>query len=403
MVPIRSPFAGLDAARYELPSPIARRLVTPVLCIHEAPARRNIARIVALCGGDPSRWRPHLKTTKSPLVWSWLLEAGVRHFKCATLCEARVFAELTAERGLDDVDLLVAQPLVGAPLQRLGALARAHPRLRLGVLSEDPVAAGGAPAELGLFIDVNLGLDRTGIPHRDWPLVQAVAAACGARLRGLHAYEGLVDTDPAGRRARCAERYDELARMVDGLHRARTPVAELVTSGTPTFLDALAHPGFASSARGGSLGSTLHRVSPGTVVLHDARSALDVPELELEPAALVLARVVSHPRPDRATCDAGSKSLAAETGDPCAFALSHPWLAASRPSEEHLPLDLRPDAAAHRSLPARGELVSLVPTHVCPTVNHFDEAWLVAEEGSLSRLAIAARGHPLEGLEALVD
>jgi len=32
-------------------------------------------------GGDAGRWRPHLKTTKMPVVWREALLAGVRHFK----------------------------------------------------------------------------------------------------------------------------------------------------------------------------------------------------------------------------------------------------------------------------------------------------------------------------------
>ena len=39
--------------------------------------------------GAPQRWRPHVKSTKSPLVWREIVRAGVRRFKCATLREAR--------------------------------------------------------------------------------------------------------------------------------------------------------------------------------------------------------------------------------------------------------------------------------------------------------------------------
>ena len=58
--------------------------------------------------------------------------------------------------------------------------------------------------------------------------------------------------------------------------------------------------------------------------LRRLRSRRGQPGLGLRPAALVLTRVVSHPAPDLATCDAGSKSIAAEAGDPCAEVLHVP-------------------------------------------------------------------------------
>jgi D-serine deaminase-like pyridoxal phosphate-dependent protein len=156
-------------------------------------------------------------------------------------------------------------------------------------------------------------------------------------------------------------------------------IGELVTSGTPSFLYAIDFPGFAE------LSPTAHRISPGTVVLHDLRSEQELDELDLQPAAVVFARVVSHPAPNIVTCDAGSKSLAAEAGDPSAFVLGHPELEPLRPSEEHLPIRV------HRGPgPRRGTPLLLVPRHVCPTVNLAEEAVLI--EGGRFRGKVAVRG-----------
>ena len=48
-----------------------------------------------------------------------------------------------------------------------------------------------------------------------------------------------------------------------------------------------------------------------------------------------------------------------------------------KPSEEHLPVKV--DASA--TVPEIGSLVYLMPRHVCPTVNNFDEAVMVAGGG----------------------
>lgn len=125
-------------------------------------------------------------------------------------------------------------------------------------------------------------------------------------------------------------------------------------------------------------------------MFHDARSAEENPDLELVPAALVFARVVSRPRPDRVTCDAGSKSIAAEAGDPCAVVLGRPELVAERPSEEHLPLRVTAGRA-----PERGETLLLVPRHVCPTVNLAEEALLVEGGRVLEAVPVSARAHDL--------
>ena len=45
-------------------------------------------------------------------------------------------------------------------------------------------------------------------------------------------------------------------------------------------------------------------------------------------AFFVFARVISAPTAESITCDAGSKSVAAEAGDPCAAAIGHPQLVA---------------------------------------------------------------------------
>ena len=165
------------------------------------------------------------------------------------------------------------------------------------------------------------------------------------------------------------------------------PVTELITSGTPSFPYALAYPAF------DRLQGTRHRVSPGTVVFHDVTSAElfeDPADHGLTPAAVVFARVVSQPGPALVTCDAGSKSIAAEAGDPVAFVLGRPDLVPRKPSEEHLPIGV-----GSGEVPARGEHLLLVPRHVCPTVNLAEQAVWIDGDAEPRVVDIAARGHDL--------
>ena len=376
------PFADLDPAAYALPTALTERLLSPALVVWLDRVRANVTRMLAHTGG-PDRWRPHVKTTKLAPVWRELARAGVHTYKCATLREAELLLVTLAEEDVPAPDLLLAYPLVGPSLSALGELAARHPEARVSVLVEDEETATrlGA-AGLSGFVDVNPGMHRTGLPHTERAAIAAVARALGPRLAGLHWYDGHLHGDPSERRAEVFAGYDALMDLLAELDASGLRFDEVVTSGTPTFLHALAYPRFRDED------APRHRVSPGTVVFHDLRSEEENPGLGLAPAALLFARVVSHPRPGHATLDAGSKSIAAEAGDPCAFVLGHPDARALAPSEEHLPLAIDP-------APPRGTGLLLVPRHVCPTVNLAEEVVLMDGGRFVGTAEVAARAHPL--------
>jgi len=376
---------------YELDAALCARVMTPALVVYEDKVRRNVTRMIDYVGGDPLRWRPHLKTTKIPDVYAMLVDAGLRAFKCATVREARCMLEVLAARGTAGADLLIAYPLQGPSLQRAGALAAQFPATDLSVLSEDPGHAAAVPEGLGVFVDVNPGMHRTGIPLAKSAHIIAVARAAGTRLRGIHFYDGHIhDDDATQRRAAAHAAYDALLGLLETLAAAGIRPGEVITSGTPTFRYALDFPGFAGGTVQGS--NALHRISPGTVVFHDFQYDELLEDVDLEPAAVVLARVVSHPREGLITCDAGSKSIAAECGNPVGFALGHPHLVGLSPSEEHLPMDV---SAMNSHVPALGSMLYLVPRHICPSVNLAEKALLVRADGQTEVVEVAGRAHDL--------
>ncbi len=377
-------FADLEPGAYELPPGLSQRLVSPALVVFMEQVRHNVRTMLAHVGA-PDRWRPHVKTTKLPAVWDELLGAGVRHFKCATAREARHLLATARAHGTPGIDLVLAYPRIGPELTLLAALADEHPASLLSVLVEDPAEVERLHPGLGVLVDVNPGMHRTGIPVDDPERILAVARAAGERFGGVHYYDGhLHEGDARQRRRDVFACYEPLMALLADFDAQGLPVAEVVTSGTPTFLQALEYAPLAERA------DTVHRVSPGTVVFHDLRSEQENEGLGLRPAALVFSRVVSHPVGGVVTCDAGSKSIAAEAGDPVAFVLGHPGLRPLTPSEEHLPLALDGEAP-----PARGSELLLVPRHVCPTVNLAEQALLIEADGSHATAAVVARAHDL--------
>ena len=159
-------------------------------------------------------------------------------------------------------------------------------------------------------------------------------------------------------------------------------VEEVISSGTPAAPFAMSFPGFENA-------SFIHRISPGTVVYNDLTSLEQLDGYGFHPAAVVLATVVSHPTENTVTCDAGHKSVSVDAGVPNCAVIGYENLHPIRPSEEHLPLQ----SADAENLPAPGEKLYLIPKHVCPTVNNFDDGLFVRDGAIESIEPVSARGH----------
>jgi len=379
------PFLELDAwdERYRVCE--VDDISTPALVIYRDQVEHNLDVTLKVLGGDAQRWRPHVKTAKLEYVMRMMTQRGIEAFKCATTLELRVAL------GAEARDVLVAYPLVGPAAARVREIADEFRDRRVSVLIENRRQAeqwGGS--RVGVFLDVNPGMDRTGIEqdHRQQvlELVRAITAM-DVKFRGLHYYDGHLGGLPLPERNVAAHRgYDELMGLAGALHEAGFEVEEVITAGTPAFPCSVSYAEFRSAR-------FRHRVSPGTVVYGDASSLAQLPaEYGYRPAALAMSRVVSHPRADVITCDAGHKTVSADAGVPTCVPLGHPELEPLSPSEEHLPMRVHGSQA-----PGIGDVLYLMPRHICPTVNNFDDA-LIVSGGRIERVErVTARGreHPL--------
>jgi D-serine deaminase-like pyridoxal phosphate-dependent protein len=290
--------------------------------------------------------------------------------------------------------VLVAYPVVSANARRVRELAEQFPRVRVSVLVEDEMhVQQWTGSSLGIFVDINPGMDRTGIAQNNTGEVLKIISAiseAGLEFRGIHYYDGhLGALDFAERRRVAHAGYDQLIQIVSEIEGKGFEV-EVITAGTPCFPCSLDYAGFASSA-------FRHRVSPGTIVYCDATSLAQLPpEYGYRPAAVVLTRVVSHPTPGIITCDAGHKSVSADAGVPTCVVMGHTELTPQAPSEEHIPMAV----ASGSTHPAIGDFLYLVPRHVCPTVNNFDQAILTSRGRIKTLVEVTARGHEAPLLES---
>jgi D-serine deaminase-like pyridoxal phosphate-dependent protein len=369
-------------ARYQVSG--IEDVMTPALVVYPEIIASNIERTVALLGGQADRWRVHIKTAKLGYTLRMMVERGIRNFKCATTLELLVACQCGA------ADVLLAYPSMGANARRVLEIAEQFPRVRLSVLVENEEQVrqwcGG---RVGIFLDINPGMNRTGIEEEHggqiFGLVRAIGTG-GLEFRGLHYYDGQHREPDERERTKAAHRgYRRLLEIVGEIERMGVRVPEVITAGTPTLPTSLSFEGFRNA-------DFIHRVSPGTVVYSDASSLAQLAEkYGYQPAVLILTRVVSRPRPGMVTCDAGHKAVSADSGVPTCVVVGHPELTPLSPSEEHLPLEVAGGPAG----PQVGEALYLLPRHICPTVNNFDDALLVRGGAIESVEKVSARGREM--------
>jgi D-threonine aldolase len=335
---------------------------SPALIIYKDRVRRNIDTLVNSID-HVNRLRPHVKTHKSPEVIRMFMAKGIRKFKCATIAEA----EMLAGAGVTDI-LLAYQP-VGPKAERLYNLVVAFPQITFSCLIDNPRTAtalstlfAGHQAILDYYIDVNVGMNRTGILPEDVPaLVQEIRNLKGLRLRGLHVYDGHIrDQDFSIRKKRCDEAFDRVARVDEQIRLLINDSLTTVAGGTPTF--------------------SVHAMrkdiecSPGTFIYWDKGYERILPEQHYLHAALVLTRVISRPTHDTVCVDLGHKSIASEnTLHDRVFFLNAPDLTPVGHSEEHMVLQTN---GMHLDV---GDVLYGVPYHVCPTIALYESTQVAVD------------------------
>lgn len=357
----------------------AQELPSPALLVYPARIDANLRRMLAIAGG-PGRLRPHVKTHKMPELIRRQRALGITKFKCSTIAEV----EMTAAAG--GLDVLLAYQPTGPNAARLVKLAKKFPNISFSTIADDAdaidllaKAAVAANIRMGVYLDVDCGMRRTGIAPspRAVELYAQIANAKGLRAAGLHVYDGHNhESDVAARAARCEADFFPVAELHRQLDRRGLFVPNVVAGGTPTFPLHARRPGV--------------ECSPGTCVLWDFGYGEKLPDLDFQLAAVLLTRVVSKPGAGRLCLDLGHKAVAAENPQPRVQFLNLPDAVPVMHSEEHLVVET-PAAAEF----AVGDCIYAVPRHICPTCALHSEVVVVEKGRATGRWAVAARDRVL--------
>ncbi|MBB4078672.1 D-serine deaminase-like pyridoxal phosphate-dependent protein [Lewinella aquimaris] len=343
---------GLDE-RYRLD--VLDEVDSPALLVFPEVIAQNIDRAVAMTDTPQGNClRPHIKTVKCREIVDMALARNITRFKCSTVSEGEMLGAAGA------AEVLLSYQLSAVKARRWRELCSLYPATEFASLIDNAVTARMLSDLFfahpqSVYIDVNVGMDRTGIrPAEVMQLLEQVVALSGIRVRGLHVYDGHIrDTETEVREVRTAAVY----REVDALRKEAGPLLgdlELVMAGSPTF------PYY--------IGKPNTTVSPGTFYLWDAGYGKQFPELPFEPAALILSRIISIIDEHTICFDLGSKAVAADPPQPRVVFPKIDHYEIRLQSEEHLVLTV-PDSRRYRV----GQAFYAIPWHVCPTVNLYEE------------------------------
>jgi D-threonine aldolase len=359
----------------------ASDLLSPGLLIYRDLVRRNLQDMIAMAQGA-ERLRPHVKTHKMAEIIRMAEALGIRKHKCATIAEA----EMVAAAGGSDV--LLSYPLTGPNLKRFALLVRGYRNTTFRATVDHPdsaralsAAMEGLERPVPVLVDLEIGMGRTGIEPGESAaeLYALVDRLPNLVADGFHAYDGQIhDSDREERRRLAREGIERTLALRERILKLGMAVPRLVLGGTPTFpihteLDV---PGV--------------ECSPGTTVLQDDGYSSRYQDLPFTPAALLLTRVVSHPRPGRLCLDLGHKAVASDPAGPRARLLD---LEDGRPvghSEEHLVIET---ASADR-FPI-GTTMLAIPTHICPTVALHRRAYVIEDGEVVGQWEVTARDRVL--------
>jgi D-serine deaminase-like pyridoxal phosphate-dependent protein len=307
------------------------------------------------------------------------LDAGAVGLAVAKPGEAQVMSALGAE-------VLVAYPSVTrASLNAVRAgLAAANTIVALDsveAVTRLDDALAGSDRRAGVLVDIDVGLHRTGVQtaEESLQLAASVAESRHLRLDGLFCYPGHI-WSPVAEQGDLLGDVERIIQEHLSRWRAEGLEARIVSGGsTPTAYQTHLVP-------------SIKEIRPGTYVFNDLNT-LRGGYCRLEDCAVrIVATVVSTAVPGQIVIDAGAKTLAA---DRCISApdsghglvVEYPEARIRHLSEEHGQIDM--SKCAER--PRVGERVTIVPNHVCPTINLTDFAWWLSG-GGVEQLTIDARG-----------
>lgn len=301
-------------------------LDTPALLLDLDRFEANVERLMSAISAGGKDWRPHSKGHKAPWIARRQIELGAVGVTCAKVSEA----EVMVEGGVSSI--LIANEL--ATRHKVERAARLQADAEVMICADDPFhvrlaseVATDLGVEIPMVVDINVGMERTGVaPGRPAvEIARAIDRARGLRLAGIMGYEGHVLTAWPNEEKR-AGTVAAVAGLIESrrqIERDGMAVGIVSGGGSGNYT-------FAASLDG------LTELQAGGACLMDQfyGKLCHLEELGFEYALTILTTVTSRPTADRVITDAGFKTLSAgEAGQP--IIVGYPGIELEYLSAEH--------------------------------------------------------------------
>lgn len=361
-------------------------LDTPALLIDEARLRKNLADMQAYADAHQVKLRPHTKTHKMPAIAKMQMEAGACGIAVAKTGEA----EEMARAGLRDI--LIANEIVGPKKwERIARLVKDGCEISFGVdapcqVTEAEAVFKKAGVTVSVQVEIEVGEERSGIiEDKDFiALLQTIRACPHIHFKGLFSHDG--NTYRAKDLAECKAlaRYaqERTVHFADLARKEGMPCEAVSYGATPTFMNHI------------DILPGITELRPGTYALMDAAQSHAIHDLS-RCAATVLATVISKPTPTRTILDVGAKGLTKETRTAgiCSTKgvgtlYDFPDVHIDSLFDEHAIILNR---EFHDQVEI-GDKVRIIPVHICPVCNLYDEAALLEGDEVKAILPVSCRG-----------
>lgn len=353
-------------------------LDSPSLLVYPDLVNKNIEAALKMTQSfKETVLRPHIKTVKCREPLEMAMKKGIEAFKCSTIAEAELLGIIGAK------DVLLCYQLSAAKAIRFTNLRNKFPSTHFSALIDNVISAKILSEHfikepLKVFIDIDVGMQRTGVKMEEvLPLVQEIQLLKGLELVGLHTYDGHVQASHIKIRQEQTETiFTEVEVLRAEISKRLKRDIELVIGGSPSF------PFYAQKKN--------VSCSPGTFFFWDAGYENSFPEMPFVPAALLLTRIVSITDTETLCFDLGSKAVAADPPQPRVYLHNLPGHKIINQYEEHLVVSA-PISSRHNV----GEPFLATPTHVCPTVNLYEELVVIKNGEVKNTWAILARNRKI--------
>ena len=360
---------------------LKKELDTPSLILDFDIFEENLFKMRDFAAAAGKKLRPHAKTHKCPEIAKRQLNAG----NCAGICAAKLSeAEKLADANIQNI--LITSP-VTAPwkIKRCAGLNKKISGLQLTVDNTEQVKMLAENADGRIFhvlIDIDPEMGRTGVDYNDaLEFGRFIARFPQLVLDGVQCYAGHLQHIKSfkERIARSTRLMQKGAEVFNALKK-EFPTCQIFTgTGTGTSSADILIP-------------EVTDIQVGSYCMMDAEYlGIEHGRIQYQPALRLISSVISANHAGNATIDAGTKAIYVTPGAPPQVIengkirtdIAYSW----DYGDEHGHLMFAPEISMQP-----GDRVELVVSHCDPTVNLFDELWIVKGEKVIDRWDITLRG-----------